>query len=62
MTYKELGEAIGYGESAIKMAISKDKVSEPMQKAIKLYTKNIELEKELEKSNQIKSTLKEWLL
>ena len=61
MTYKELGEAIGYSESAIKMAISKDKISEPMVKAIELYKKNLELKKELENSNKIKSTLKNWL-
>lgn len=61
LTYKELGEAIGYGESAIKMAISKDKISEPMQKAIALYIETLELKKELENSNKIKSTLREWL-
>ena len=61
ITYKELGEAIGYGEGAIKNSSSSGKISEPMQKAINLYIKTIELEKELEKSNQIKSTLKEWL-
>lgn len=41
ITYRELGEAIGYSESAIKMAISNDKVSEPMQKAIELYLKTL---------------------
>ena len=61
LTYKQLGEAIGYSESAIKMAISNDKVSEPMQKAIELYLENVELKKELKKSNSIKQTLKEWL-
>lgn len=61
LTYKELGEKIGYSESAIKMAVSKDKISEPMIKAIELYKRNLELEKELENSNKIKSTLKEWL-
>jgi len=61
MTYKELGEAIGYGDGAIKNASSTGKISEPMKKAIQLYKKNIELEKELENSNKIKSTLKEWL-
>ena len=61
LTYKELGEAIGYGDGAIKNASSSGKISEPMQKAIQLYKRTLELEKELENSNKIKSTLKEWL-
>ena len=34
LTYKELGERTGYTEGAFKNAISKDKVSEPMKKAL----------------------------
>ena len=60
MTYKELGEAIGYSENAISNS-ARDKVSKQLQKAIELYTKNLQLEKELEKSNKIKSAFKEWL-
>ena len=62
ITYKELGERIGYSESAIKMAGSTNKVSEPLKKAIELYLENLELKKQLEHSNKIKQTLKEWLL
>lgn len=62
MTYKQLGEAIGYGEGAIKNASSTGKVSDQMIKAIELYEKTLELEKELEKSKKIKSALKEWLV
>ena len=61
MTYKELGEAIGYSESAVKMAISKDKISEPMIKAIQLYLKTLKLEQELETSSKIKANLKDWI-
>jgi len=61
MTYKELGEAIGYSEGALKTAVSTNKISKSMIKAIELYKKTLELEKELENSNKIKSTLKEWL-
>jgi hypothetical protein len=61
ITYRELGEAIGYGEGAIKNASSTGKVSDPMIKAIELYKRNIELQQELENSNKIKATLKEWL-
>ena len=61
ITYRELGEAIGYSESAIKMAISNDKVSEPMQKAIELYSETLTLKQKLKKSDTIKQTLKEWM-
>jgi len=61
MTYKELGEAIGYSEGALKTAVSTEKISKSMIKAIELYKKTLELEKELENSNKIKLTLKEWL-
>jgi hypothetical protein len=61
ITYKELGEAIGYSEGSLKTAVSTNKISGSMIKAIELYVRNLELEKELENSNKIKSTLKEWL-
>jgi len=61
LTYRELGERIGYSESAIKMAASTGKISEPLKKAIELYLENLELKEKLKKSNLIKETLKEWL-
>ena len=60
LTYKQLGDALGYSESAINNATRKE-VSSSMSKAIELYTENIRLKKELENSNKIKNTLKEWL-
>ena len=61
MTYKELGEAIGYSEGALKTAVSTAKISNSMTRAIELYLKTLKLEEELENSNKIKSTLKDWL-
>ncbi len=61
LTYKELGEKTGYSESAIKMAASTGKISEPLKRAIELYLETLQLKKDLEKSNQIKKVLKEWL-
>lgn len=61
LTYAQLGEQIGYGEGALKVAVSNNKVSEPMKKAIELYLKTIELEEKLANSEKIKETLKEWL-
>lgn len=60
ITYRELGEAIGYGENSVSNA-SRGEVSKAMETAIKLYVKNLELEKKLESSEKIKSILKEWL-
>jgi len=62
MTYKELGVAIGYGESAIKMAISKDKVSEPMQKAINLYIETLNLKTQIKDYEVLKSAIKKAIL
>jgi hypothetical protein len=59
-TYKELAEAIGYGENSVSNA-SRGEVSKAMTKAIELYTKIIILEEKLKDSEKIKSTLKEWL-
>lgn len=61
LTYKELAEAIGYGEGAIKNSASTGNVSEPMNHAIKMYKHILELENEIKSSNQIKNNLKEWL-
>lgn len=46
LTYKQLGELIGYSESAIKAAIAKNEISEPMKRAIELYMETIELKKQ----------------
>lgn len=61
LTYRQLGELIGYGEGAIKNSASTGNVSEPMQHAIKMYKRILELENELSSSNEIKENLKKWL-
>lgn len=58
MTYRQLGEAVGYSEGAIKTAASTDTLSEPLKKAIELYLENLALKKELEACNTLKSALK----
>jgi hypothetical protein len=60
ITYKELGEAIGYSESAISNA-SRGTVSDAMKKAIELYLKTLEQEKELQKLATLRITLKSIL-
>ena len=55
LTYRELGEAIGYTESSLKKSVYDNKISIQLEKAIELYIKNIQLEKkifEIEKMKQ----------
>lgn len=59
-TYKQLGEAIGYSESAIKNAGSGE-ASEPMKKAIELYKETLELKNKLQKAEDFKNNLKNFL-
>ncbi|MGG7074368.1 transcriptional regulator [Campylobacter sp. 9BO] len=60
LTYKQLGEAIGYSESAIKNA-GVGEASEPMKKAIELYKETLELKIKLQKAENFKSNLKDFL-
>lgn len=61
LTYKELAENIGYGEGAIKTAISTNNISRAMQHAIKSYIRIVELENEIKKANEAKEILKAWV-
>ena len=61
ITYKQLGEAIGYKSDTVNSVASRGNVSESMQKAIELYLKTLEQEKELAQLNTLRSTLKEIL-
>lgn len=57
LTYRELGELIGYSESAINNASRQAKISEPLTKAILLYRENLELKKELQDFRTLKEIL-----
>lgn len=60
LTYKQLGEAIGYSESAIKNA-GVGEASEPMKKAIELYKETLNLKAKLNKAEAFKNNLKDFL-
>lgn len=60
-TYKELAEIIGYGDGAIKTAISTNRVSQPMRRAIAMHQKILSLENELKEVRQLKAILQAWL-
>ena len=61
MTYKELGEAIGYSESNLRQAVSRNFLSSQLKKSLELILKIKYLEDELKKVNNVKKTLKEFL-
>jgi len=60
LTYRELGERIGYSEGAIRNCATKE-ISEQMQKATELYIENIELKKQLQSTNILKNALKDLI-
>ncbi|WP_370521235.1 hypothetical protein [Helicobacter winghamensis] len=61
LTYRELGERIGYSESGIKTAISTNKISEPMQKSLEMLSKINLLEKEIQNQKDFKEAFKRFL-
>ncbi len=62
MTYKELGEAIGYSESNLRQSVYNNKVSTQLKKALELYLETIKLKKELNEIKELKSMLKTFIL
>jgi len=61
LTYKELGEKIGYSEGNLKRAVHDNRVTIQLQTAIELYLKNLELEKKLDEVDEIKSQMKTFI-
>jgi predicted transcriptional regulator len=61
ITYKELGERIGYSESNINKIASTGKISNQVKKAIELYLENLELKKEVKQLHNLKTILKDLL-
>lgn len=58
LTYAQLAERIGYTEGALKVAVSNNKVSEPMKKAIELYLRSLELEEQLKEYEAFKNIIR----
>lgn len=61
LTYKQLGEKIGYSESALNNASRQEKISEPLTFAINLYLENLALKEELEDFRTLKKILTKTL-
>ena len=61
LTYKELGEKIGYSESSLRKTVSNNTVSSQLKTAISLYLNNLELQKELNEMEEFKSTFRTFI-
>lgn len=59
LTYKQLGEAIGYGEEAVSKAARTDNISATMSKALLLYLENLELKNKLKTLDTLSTIIKE---
>ena len=57
LTYKELGERIGYSEGSIRNMASKTEVSEPVKKAIHLLYEIYECKENIKDCEQLKEIL-----
>ena len=58
LTYKELGEEIGYSESILRQSVSKNKISSQLKRVLELYVETIKLKKEKEDTERMKDLIK----
>lgn len=61
LTYKQLGELIGYSESSLKSILTTGKISENLEKSVKLLIENRDLKIKLKEVDNLKNTLKTLL-
>ena len=59
LTYKQLGEAIGYGEEAVSKAARTGNISATMNKALLLYLENLELKNKLKTLDALSEIIKQ---
>ena len=58
LTYKELGEKIGYTESNLRKSVSENRLSMPLKKAIELYLQVIEFQRNEQENKKLKDILR----
>lgn len=59
LTYKQLGELIGYGEEAVSKAARTGAVSAAMNKALSLYLENLNLKNKLKLLDDLSIIIKQ---
>ena len=57
LTYKELGEKIGYSESSLRKTVSNNTLSFQLKTAIQLYLDNLQLKQEIDELEDFKTHL-----
>jgi ribosome-binding protein aMBF1 (putative translation factor) len=62
LTYKELGEEIGYSEGNLRRSVSTNQLSTQLKKALELYLEINKLKKNEKKSKELKDVLKALIL
>ena len=58
LTYRELGEKIGYSESTLRKSVSENRITLQLEKAIELYLKTLEFEKDRKEMESIKENIR----
>ena len=61
LTYKELGEKIGYSESMLRQSVSRNTISSQLKKVLELYMKLTKLEQEIDQTEKVKDVLRTFL-
>ncbi|EAJ6957444.1 helix-turn-helix transcriptional regulator [Campylobacter jejuni] len=59
LTYKQLGEKIGYSEATLNKNASTGEISKSIEVAINLYLETLELKKQLKQFNLLKEIIKD---
>ena len=58
LTYRELGERIGYSESNLRKSVSQNRLSSPLKKSLELYLKVVKFQNEKEDTKKMKEILR----
>ena len=61
LTYKELGEKIGYSESSLRKTVSNNSLSSQLETSIQLYLENLKLKEELGELEEFKNIFRTFL-
>jgi hypothetical protein len=62
LTYKALGEEIGYSESNLRRSVSTNQLSLQLKKALELYLENVNFKKKEQETNELKDILRALVL
>jgi len=58
LTYRELGEKIGYSESNLRKSVSENRLSLPLKKSVELYVKVLNFQKKEEETDKLKDNIR----